>query len=264
MYCTRCGEKLENDAAFCEKCGTKVQDASSEATTKLITPESNKNPDVSGLDVSAYPTTAQAPFGANPFPQTTPMPTVQESNQALVAPPQQAAASKSKMPLMIAIIAIVVALVAIIVLVVSLVFGGNNETSESSSSGYAAKKEQQLSTSKESEQASSSSSSSQSQNGINSSNDYVLSDSNSRYYSESELNALTDYELYLARNEIYARNGRLFKNQDLQDYFNRKSWYSGRYSPDSFDSIVTLNSFEKKNAQTMLALEKARGSSYLQ
>ena len=92
---------------------------------------------------------------------------------------------------------------------------------------------------------------------------YVLPDSDSRYYSESELNELTDYELYIARNEIYARHGRIFKNEDLMGYFGHKHWYYGKYSPESFDSIVTLNAYEKKNAETMLALEKRRGSSYL-
>lgn len=98
---------------------------------------------------------------------------------------------------------------------------------------------------------------------INSPYGYILPESDTRYYSESELNALTDYELYLARNEIYARYGREFKNQDLQDYFENKDWYTARYSPESFDSIVALNAYEKKNADDMLAMEKSRNSSYL-
>lgn len=92
---------------------------------------------------------------------------------------------------------------------------------------------------------------------------YILSESNNRYYSSSELESMTDKELYLARNEIFARHGREFKNQDLRDYFGSMSWYVPKYSSDEFDSMDLLNDYEKKNADTMLSIEQKRGSSYL-
>ncbi|MFR4802032.1 MAG: YARHG domain-containing protein [Eggerthellaceae bacterium] len=33
---------------------------------------------------------------------------------------------------------------------------------------------------------------------------------------------MSDYELYLARNEVFARHGRIFKNSDLQEYLARR------------------------------------------
>lgn len=95
-------------------------------------------------------------------------------------------------------------------------------------------------------------------------NPYVLENSDSRYYSESELEGLSLWELYLARNEIFARHGRGFKNQDLVDYFATRSWYSQKYTPDEFDAMTTpLNDYELKNVETMYQIESSRNSPYL-
>lgn len=74
---------------------------------------------------------------------------------------------------------------------------------------------------------------------------------------------MTDMELYLARNKIFARHGREFKDQDLRDYFGSMSWYFPKYSGDKFNSMDLLNDYEKKNADAMFLIEKKRGSSYL-
>ena len=87
--------------------------------------------------------------------------------------------------------------------------------------------------------------------------EYVLSESNTRYYTANELKNLTADELFIARNEIYARHGRTFTNPELQQYFNGKSWYSGTISPENFDTSV-LNSFERANVSTILAVEASR------
>jgi hypothetical protein len=94
--------------------------------------------------------------------------------------------------------------------------------------------------------------------------DYVFPDSNRRYLTESEIHALSAWDRYIARNEIYARRGRGFKNQDLHDYFASKSWYTARYSPEEFDSMASpLNQYEKSNAELLLSIEKQEGSPYL-
>lgn len=96
-------------------------------------------------------------------------------------------------------------------------------------------------------------------------NDYIIADSNSRYLTESELNSMSTYDLYLARNEIFARHGRDFKKQELKDYFGAKSWYHVQYSPSEFDAHTStlLNDFERKNSELMLKIEKLRNSPYL-
>jgi len=94
--------------------------------------------------------------------------------------------------------------------------------------------------------------------------DYILPNSDKVYYSRSDFAGLSDWELYVARNEIYARYGREFKNDDLARYFARKSWYVARYAPEEFDSMPSpLNAYEKHNVDELLSYEKSIGSQYI-
>ena len=95
-----------------------------------------------------------------------------------------------------------------------------------------------------------------------SSSDYILSNSSTTIIPTSQLEGMDTYSLYLARNEIYARHGRLFNNSNLQTYFNGKSWYHGSISPDSFSDSL-LSETEKTNAKNILAVEKSKNSPYL-
>ncbi|MBQ9157145.1 MAG: YARHG domain-containing protein [Eubacterium sp.] len=87
---------------------------------------------------------------------------------------------------------------------------------------------------------------------------YILPDSNSRYLAVSDISYLSKKELRLARNEIYARHGRRFKDSELQNYFDSQSWYRGTVSADAFNEGV-LNTYEKKNAELILGYEKQMG-----
>jgi len=83
-----------------------------------------------------------------------------------------------------------------------------------------------------------------------SSSDHILPASDKRVMSEEDIANLTKRQLGLARNEIYARHGYIFKSQDLQKYFSSKSWYH----PDhSFDG--SLNEVEKENVNFIKARE---------
>ena len=93
-------------------------------------------------------------------------------------------------------------------------------------------------------------------------NYYIIPDSSSRYLSRSELEGYSTYDLYLARNEIYARYGRLFVNQDLQDYFWSQAWYNGYIAPDSFDASW-MSDVDRQNATLMRQIEEERNSPYL-
>ena len=92
------------------------------------------------------------------------------------------------------------------------------------------------------------------------SKEFILPDSNHRFYERSELENLTDDELRLARNELYARHGRKFRNEDLQQHFSSMSWYSPEYDPDEFDRDQNniLNRYEIHNRDLIVEIEKNR------
>ena len=96
----------------------------------------------------------------------------------------------------------------------------------------------------------------------NKNGDYVLADSGTHSYSRSELEKLSTHDLFLARNEIFARYGRQFVSEELQQYFGSKSWYHGTIAPGDFDESM-LNETERHNVETMLAIEKDRNSPYI-
>ncbi|MCD7735420.1 MAG: YARHG domain-containing protein [Lachnospiraceae bacterium] len=91
--------------------------------------------------------------------------------------------------------------------------------------------------------------------------DTIISGISSRYISESELYGYSLEELRLIRNEIFALHGRMFKSEDLQEYFNQKSWYVPLYTPEEFDEDLFshLNEYEKANLNVILAYEEALG-----
>lgn len=88
------------------------------------------------------------------------------------------------------------------------------------------------------------------------SGDYIISDSNSREISKSELTNFTPWQLKVARNEIYARHGRPFVHEDLQCYFATKSWYSS----DSNYDVSSVSYLENKNIAIIQAYEQETNS----
>ena len=92
---------------------------------------------------------------------------------------------------------------------------------------------------------------------------YVLADSSRRVYPDSELRKMSDYSLYIARNEIPARHGYIFSDSELEGYFKSKDWYRGTLTGDEFRSIAgILNEKEEANVAAMLAIEEERNSPY--
>ena len=72
--------------------------------------------------------------------------------------------------------------------------------------------------------------------------EYFLDKSDSRY--------LTDDELQLGINEIYARHGRKFSIEKYRNYFSEKTWYNGTVEPENFDERV-LNQYEQENIRKL-------------
>ena len=88
---------------------------------------------------------------------------------------------------------------------------------------------------------------------------YVLENSSSKELTSSDISGLTDDEICIAQNEIWARHGRKFKNNWLQAYFNKQSWYSGRIEADEFLNEYSPSDVENKNAQFLNSVLSSRG-----
>lgn len=85
---------------------------------------------------------------------------------------------------------------------------------------------------------------------------YIFYDSDSRYLKEKELQNLSEEEVLIALNEIYARKGYLFtKNDFLIDHFNQCSWYHGKYK-DQNKLAKKFNKYEKANVRMLVRYEK--------
>ncbi|MCR4654989.1 MAG: YARHG domain-containing protein [Lachnospiraceae bacterium] len=87
--------------------------------------------------------------------------------------------------------------------------------------------------------------------------EYIFPDSDSKAINKEDAEKLTDEELRIAINEIYARHGRKFNSSDLQEYFESKSWYKGKYSASEFDNSL-LNKTEQKNIKTLTEIRDSR------
>lgn len=74
----------------------------------------------------------------------------------------------------------------------------------------------------------------------------IFPDSSRIYLTDYDVQGMSSSNLKIARNEIFARHGRLFDTADLQNYFNTCSWYYGYIAPEDFDESV-LSDIEKSN-----------------
>jgi hypothetical protein len=77
--------------------------------------------------------------------------------------------------------------------------------------------------------------------------------SDQREYTIEELKDYPEEILYLALNEIYARHGYIFKDEDLQNYFMGQVWYTPLVEGENFSDEV-FNDYEKENLQLLLKI----------
>lgn len=83
----------------------------------------------------------------------------------------------------------------------------------------------------------------------------MLPDSDKRYYSASELSGYSKEHLRIARNELYARHGRLFSDPSLQEHFDSCSWYHGSMEAEDFKGTLIFNEYEIANRDRIVPLE---------
>lgn len=80
----------------------------------------------------------------------------------------------------------------------------------------------------------------------------IFPNSSDRLLVPADLAALSREQLRLARNEIYARRGRIFEAPDLQAYFGRQAWYRPLHGQ------VSLTPIERANVTLIETFERRR------
>ena len=231
MFCKKCGAQLIEGTAFCVSCGA--------AIPKTETPVA-PNP---GADTSNQPTVAFTPVTQKPAGGYQQPPQI----YAYPTPPAYTPPSgnKNRGPI-IAIIAVVIVVILGGILAALLLLGGGkkpsggNQPQPGPSQIVDTPLEEPGNVKKE----------------LTSSNayyefyvdadSYVLSATDTRYYSRSELSSMTRQQLYLAERELYARYGCTFNDGDLDAYFQAKNWYTpdspaGNFNESRFNPVERVN-----------------------
>jgi hypothetical protein len=93
------------------------------------------------------------------------------------------------------------------------------------------------------------------------STDFMIEDSDVRVITTADLQGMSLAQLRIARNEIFARHGRQFKDSALNRWFYSKTWYLNigmKYAPADFDAISPspLSKLESDNANIIKEYEK--------
>ena len=89
---------------------------------------------------------------------------------------------------------------------------------------------------------------------------YYYPELSERVWSEEDINGFNKTDLSIARNELFAKYGRVFEDPFLKNVFGVKSWYEPRYTAEEFGNLwqELLTDIEKENLRTILAYEEVR------
>lgn len=89
----------------------------------------------------------------------------------------------------------------------------------------------------------------------------MLYDSDSLYLTGEILSLDPPVIIHLAKNEIYARHGYIFKDPDLYNYFMGCIWYTPTTAPEDFSEEV-FNEYEKENLKLLEEFDSANEAYY--
>lgn len=81
-----------------------------------------------------------------------------------------------------------------------------------------------------------------------------LFETDKKYYTKEEFESEPMLVIHLAKNEIYARHGYIFTNEDLYNYFMGCIWYSPTCDGKDFDDSI-FNQYEKVNLEILADLD---------
>ena len=91
------------------------------------------------------------------------------------------------------------------------------------------------------------------------SNGQIIPNSATVRLSLADVRGMSNDQLCIAKNEIWARHGRKFDNKWLQNYFNQQSWYTPTTNPDDFLKVYSPTDIENDNAEFLNSILIERG-----
>ena len=249
MFCSKCGKQVRGGMNYCTNCGEPVKK------------------DEGGVNLKKYDdkvsSAATLPHGNVSGKSNT------EGNKA-----KKTKKNKGVKIVFITIAGIILALLLILIISISIDDSTNQESvlDKKSKSSKREKEKERRAKEKESEegdvttQAQTEPVSTEAQTvqpatmpstvAIN--NEFILPDSSVRVLDKSELSGFSAEQCRLARNEIYAKHGRMFDDAGLQNYFNSRSWYHGTIPAKQFNDNM-LSDIEIQNRNLIIAFEKEMG-----
>ncbi|MBX4260267.1 YARHG domain-containing protein [Clostridium estertheticum] len=187
MYCSKCGSEIKDGANFCFKCGNKNTKQS------IINPKNISTiplaTTLKGINASNEMTTSMASIKNQP-----------NNTKKFI------------------IIAVVIGVLSIGCISYYISFSKFSPTTIKASDTTSIKDEVIPSNK-------TSNTKSQATTSANKTDSYIFSKSSSENLLESDVSKLVKGDLSLARNEIFARHGFVFKSEPFKSYFNNKSWY---------------------------------------
>jgi len=276
MFCTKFGKQVRDGLKYCTNCGAPIKQHESAATGSQSRIVAGGKVNLKKDDDTAKPAAVSQPSNSISF---------NTGNTAGNTPVKKPKKNKG---IKIAIITILGIILAILLIVFALVQTGvisisvsDNENQEStldkSKSSKREKEKERRAKEKESESESEANTMptveqtepntmptvAQTESvtvpgTVAMNSEFILPDSSTRVLDKSELAGFTAEQCRLARNEIYAKHGRMFDDAGLQNYFNLRSWYHGTIPADRFSDTM-LSDIEIQNRNLIIAYEKEMG-----
>ena len=87
---------------------------------------------------------------------------------------------------------------------------------------------------------------------------YVIEYCDSTYLTEEDLSGFDKEMCRIARNALYAKSGRKFKDAELQEFFGQFSWYYPSVEPSDFTGSM-FNKYQSANLNLISAYEREHG-----
>ena len=270
MFCINCGEQIKDGLKFCPYCGAKIAEE----------PEGVKAEDVKAFQVDQ---TQVMPPSQTTFVKSQAQPKVYSASAQQACAGQIQEAKSSKAPTVALVIATIVIVIGGVLACLAIVkpeieslkdtpFSSvqtadeNKSSHKKDSAEDSSDEKKSLSTDSKGEGKENNSNDNKKNNDSNNSNSsksssgtYVISDSATKRLSSSDIANLTDDQICIAQNEIWARHGRKFENKWLQNHFNQQSWYSGTIEAADFLSTYSPTQIENDNASFLMSALNAKG-----